>query len=584
MQHSRSRKRTDQPINRSGDDCSFDIAASCFEALDSPVSLSMFLLLKYKEWDQIATRAIDPLHYNDHVRFADDYLAVSILRKADHLPTSFDRKEIALRNFRTVEEHVGRVNREITKLRWFPNWDYKRSDLISRISAICHRILGDSPDTKRIERAIGFGPGASSSCRRSNGHAYGKVGSRLDSTSLLKPLAHWLVNGQPLWSSAFLNADGPASILSSEIVEVRGAKLQVVPKDAKTHRVIAVEPHVNITLQRALGQEIERKLRYYGVNLRDQSRNQRLAQRGYDCGFSTIDLSNASDCVSTELMREVLPPDWFQALNIARSHYVNIEGEWVHLEKFSTAGCGFTFPLETLVFLAICKAASGRFPLHVYGDDIIVHDEHFDCIIEALKSMGFQANPQKSFSADHPFRESCGEDFFLGKGVRPFFVRGPVKALSHRISLHNQIYRYALRRNNGFGLDDRFHQVLRDLRGRSRLLVPYSIGDAGFAATFEEASKAGNARSIGEGHQGWYVRGLLQRPYRKEMRRYYAAVFQSFTSITSRSLDAFGFEESKPTSGEVLSGTGASWNVATIPVMEWIATDTFDISFVSSLD
>lgn len=577
------RKQSGRGINSPGDDQSFEIALKCLEAINTPTSLSVYLLIKYNEWDQIANKSVDPLHYLHPHAFADDYLSVNILRKASHLRTSFDREEVAIRNFFDVEEHVRKVNRDLIGLRWHPNRDLKRSDLISRAARICHRILGSSPGASKIAAELGFGPGASSSCRRSSGHAYGKLRSRLDVTPQLLQFSHHIVNAIPLWPKEILQSTGPASVLASAMTVVRGAKIEAVPKDAKTHRVIAVEPHVNITIQRAMGKLIERKLKLYGIDLHDQGANQKLAKVGYDRGYSTIDLSNASDCMSRELIRDLLPPDWFAALDMIRSHSVSHKGSWYRLEKFSTAGCGFTFALETLVFFAICAAAVGKYPKAVYGDDIVVVDEAFTKTVEALNALGFQANPRKSFSVEHPFRESCGEDFFQGVGVRPFFIRGPVKTLSARISLHNQIVRYALRRNAGFGMDARFHQILRDLRGRSRLLVPYNIGDAGFAASIADAIKVGNASPLKDGHQGWFVRCLLQRPHRQVMRSFYAALYQSFTSIVSGPVIAVSAREGTPTHGEVLSGTGADWHVAPIPVMGWDATDTFEISSVSDL-
>lgn len=578
-----ARKRRMVDLNSPGNDVSYVVAREVCEAINTPTSLAVSLLIKYEEWDQLATKSVNPSDYLDAYTFADDAQAVALLRKADHLPTSFNKEEVACRNFFDVEKRVGETNRKIIRARWFPNGNLPLSTLISNVRVICHQILGDQPDLAKLGRLMGFGKGASSSCKRSNGHAYGKVQSKLDSTPALHSSAHLIVNHEPLWPSAFLNADGPASVLPSAITAVRGAKVQFVPKDAKTHRVIAVEPHVNVVLQKGIGELLTRIIRRWGIRLDDQGFNQKLARLGYKSGYSTIDLSNASDMVSTELVREVLPPAWFSLLDIARSNTVSVKGSWMRLEKFSTAGCGFTFPLESLIFFAICKAASGRYPKAVYGDDIIVEDEHFSSTICALEELGFVPNRQKSFSSDSPFRESCGEDFFQGIGVRPFFIRGKVVRLSQRMSLHNQIIRYALRRANGFGMDDRFSSVLLRLRGGSRLLVPYDLGDIGFAASYNDAVKSGAASKAAKSNgiggstwiEGYMVRGLIQRPYRKVMRRLYAALYQSFTAT----LRPF----SDPTLGLVNSGTGTEWSIGLIPVMRWSATDTFEIHWLSDL-
>lgn len=568
-------------INAPSRDISLEIASIALERIGSPVALSVYLLLKYNEHRQIAEKAIDPLDYNSVESFTNDYLAVNILRKASHLNTGIDLEEAAISNFLKVEAHVGEVNRRLIKNRWFPKGDTKLSCLISKARTICHAVLGHSPRLSKLPGYMEFGPGSSSSCSRRRGNAYYKSSARLDVSPQLAPSAHLIVNAMHPWPAAALNADGPVSLLPNKVEVIRGARIECVPKDAKTHRVIAVEPHINIVLQKGIDRLMQDRIKRYGMDLSDQSRNQKLAELGFSKGYATIDLSNASDCVSLELVRELLPPKWFSLLDLARSHTVQVEGNWQRLEKFSTAGCGFTFPLETLVFYCIARAATGAPPLAVYGDDIIVHNAHYDSVVEALASVGFSVNSRKSFSGNHPFRESCGEDFFLGCGVRPFFIRGPVKTLSARISLHNQVMRYTLRRMSLDPGYDSLSDVMRKLRNRSRLLVPYDLGDAGFASSISDARRLGahvqplSSVRDGEGqvspwYEGYMVRGLLQRPYRREMRQYYAALYHSFTTIASRDADS-------ASEGFVLDGTKVSWCIAAIPVRGWFATDSFEI-------
>jgi len=99
-------------------------------------------------------------------------------------------------------------------------------------------------------------------------------------------------------------------------------------------------------------------------------------------------------------------------------------------------GNGFTFELETAVFLAIILAVRnlravseplealitpGRDVL-VYGDDIIIPTEYASDVVSALSYCGFKTNDSKSF-VEGPFRESCGGDYFRGVDVRPYFLK-----------------------------------------------------------------------------------------------------------------------------------------------------------------
>lgn len=207
-------------------------------------------------------------------------------------------------------------------------------------------------------------------------------------------------------------------------------KLSFVTKTAITDRTIAVEPLVNGYLQKGVDEVMRKRLRRVGINLQDQTLNQRMAREGslpsVSDPYVTIDLSSASDSVSTELCRYLLPPDWFDFMNSIRSHAVLIEGVVTPYEKFATMGNGFCFPLETLIFASLAVAVaseSHRKPdFSVYGDDIIVRQSIAPRVLEVLKICGFTANTSKTFISG-PFRESCGADWYNGEDVRPVTLK-----------------------------------------------------------------------------------------------------------------------------------------------------------------
>lgn len=162
--------------------------------------------------------------------------------------------------------------------------------------------------------------------------------------------------------------------------------------------------------------------------------------------FATIDLSSASDCVSTNLVKLVTPSRWYTDLSALRSPMTKVKGKWYHLEKFSSMGNGYTFELETTIFTAIAMSISkdlipGK-NLFVYGDDIIVPSQFSADVIAALRFCGFTTNSRKTF-VQGPFRESCGGDFFDGKAVRPYQLKEDPDEPQKLIAFANGIRRLA---------------------------------------------------------------------------------------------------------------------------------------------
>jgi hypothetical protein len=198
-----------------------------------------------------------------------------------------------------------------------------------------------------------------------------------------------------------------------------------VPKDALKDRGISTQPSINIAVQLAVGRFMRRQLMRRGVNLDVLQHKHRLiaCAASKSGAAATIDLSNASDTVAKGVVRTLLTRGWFELLNSLRVPITILpDGKRLYLEKFSGMGNGFTFELETIIFLAICRSICGRFSenVSVYGDDIIVPTEKVEEVMLALRWFGFSPNPRKTFLSG-PFRESCGGDYFLGFAVRPHF-------------------------------------------------------------------------------------------------------------------------------------------------------------------
>lgn len=230
-------------------------------------------------------------------------------------------------------------------------------------------------------------------------------------------------------------------------------RVEFVPKNWKTDRTIACEPTGSLPFQLAFDGYVKRRLVKYGVDLSDQSRNQRHAKEGsLSDQICTVDLSMASDTVAYNTVAWLLPRPWFDYLRAHRSscYHHPVDGSVQKYAKFSSMGNGATFALETLIFLSFVRAAGCDYGL-VYGDDITIHRDHVDNLFKLLRFFGFVPNVEKSFTSG-PFRESCGEHYHNGISVTPFYVRTTAgwnkPAMCHNvnglaaISEHGELWNY----------------------------------------------------------------------------------------------------------------------------------------------
>jgi hypothetical protein len=151
----------------------------------------------------------------------------------------------------------------------------------------------------------------------------------------------------------------------------------------------------------------------------------------------------ASDTLAIELVRDLLPPDWFDILWALRSPNGNFDGTIRPWAKFSSMGNGYTFELETIIFLALAKSVCEvkgikHSQVSVFGDDIILPTDAFAAFSDVLRYSGFCINKEKSFTRGH-FRESCGGDYFQGRDVRPFYLKRQIRSVRDLIFLRNSL-------------------------------------------------------------------------------------------------------------------------------------------------
>lgn len=382
-----------------------------------------------------------------------------------------DRKANAILKWREAERKCAETNKRLRDmpLQALPSWLFRARGLIANVLGYLEPSL-----LMKIILMGKHGPGSTSSNTGGRVTPYYKYADfPYTVTSRAARYAYAAISSDPHWfevleasgrRSKIPNPDAPRFLrelaLFQDCVEVvEPDMVTFVPKDYRTDRPIAVGNSLNLFLQLGVCQYMTRQLKEFGVDLTDQSRNQDLAQQGSRYAFleglenpsqfSTIDLASASDTISLEIVRLLLPSDWFTFLDDIRHQVGEVEGEIVSYEKFSAMGCGFTFPLESLIFWAVAKASAEqaghqckRSDIGVFGDDIIVRLHSVPAVVEALNWAGFLVNTEKSFTTGS-FKESCGLDCYMGNDVRPFYLKREVcshvdcyficNSLSHRV-------------------------------------------------------------------------------------------------------------------------------------------------------
>lgn len=358
----------------------------------------------------------------------------ALLVKVPFTGNSSSRKRKALKDFMSAELKCRRTNRRLAHYQRHPNRCPEVVRVVmTRARNWVSRVLGRL-DEKRLEEIITSSrPGSGVSIGTRNRFRVSlpfKLGDTdLTVTPRALPYARMMVEGSPHWSLLHGEIDWSARTIKMPYVTAMSNRITFVPKDARTLRTIAIEPSLNVCLQLGVHSFIARRLESFGTGIADQSRNQSLAREGSlkpaGSSYATLDLSQASDSVSIELVRWLLPSDWFGFLDDLRCPTGVVEGASMLFEKFSSMGNGFTFALETLIFWALGKAVdslSGGAVTSCYGDDIITEDQSALLLIEVLNFCGFSLNLEKSFVVG-PFRESCGADWHSGTRVTPQYVR-----------------------------------------------------------------------------------------------------------------------------------------------------------------
>ncbi len=478
------------------------LAAGIYTAADSPFSRLLSSELQNSNYTAIVSASVNPMDYGNAEDFRRDYLCAELMSKFPSWDLGINRSDVALRKFEDVELALRSLSFSSNpKLRLGGKTTTMRAVEETARRKIA-RVLGTFEWDEAVV-SFAFGPGASTSLPRARGDAAYKYGAKRPQMSYnLCPIIPLVKVAVPYWD------------FDPEVVV--GSKITTVPKNAKTDRVIAIEPDLNMFVQKGIGKMIRRRLQRWGLLRYDaQEVNQRLACEGSALGnLCTIDLSSASDSIHMEVVRLLVPPDWVTAIETSRSPIAVLpSGEKHILRKVSSMGNGFTFELETLVFWALSSAVVellGELDTRcqVFGDDIIVSSRCREPVEEVLRYFGFTTNAKKTFSTG-PFRESCGKHYFSGHDVTPFYVKAPIDTILRIYWAANTIKRHS---RCLWGLDSRYKSVFDQLVSSlppfwRNVRIPEGYGDGGLVSDFDEVCPSRASRGI----EGWKYRSVVTR-------------------------------------------------------------------------
>jgi hypothetical protein len=511
-------------LHRRLSDAASGVAEEVFTSLNTPFSLGLALCLKHKDFQSLINADLDYKRYDDIDDFRCDYLAKNLMSKFPHFDLGVDLLGVAIVKFLDSEKRCSEARDRLQLLR---RGRIKFSDPVFSVVPTARQKIAKLLGTfnwDQAEQYFGFGPGACIGLRSTFGDSYYKFGQNEPTTTAGNvDLAALSILRVPAWLNGQASTiHGPDPWKRLKIVP--GNNVTTVPKSAKTDRVIAIEPMMNMYVQKGIGGVIRRKLRKVGVNLDSQTLNQTLAQAGsLDGSLATIDLSSASDCVSLALVEDLLPEDWVTAIKLCRSPLGTLpDGNEIRYQKVSSMGNGYTFELESLIFWALTSSVMSflnesdpRFA--IYGDDIIVPSQCAETLIHVLGFVGFKTNVDKTF-VDGPFRESCGKHYFKGVDVSPIYIKDHVDSIETVLILANNVRRLAHRMmGSSWGCDSRLErcwrklvQLLPPLLRKPR--IPFqslhrAVGDGALVGNFDECCP----RRAPRGFEGYSVNVVSRR-------------------------------------------------------------------------
>lgn len=469
--------------------------------------------------------------------FRDRYLMKEVLRKCPSLDLGIDTKAAALAAWLADEALNQRSN---DRLYTVTAEDLPLRRLLWLASEKIARVLGPFCPEEFLS-GWRFGPGSTLSITARNATVRHKLATKEITVSRGAAKVTWaVIQSTPAWKHLLTDDNSRGVTLTERDYD----QWMSVAKNAKTDRSIGKPPDGNVILQLSLGKMMRRRLYRKGINLQDQSINQRRAvSASADGKCATVDVRAASQSIVSALVYLLFgtspqPEDgvfgksvdirWFQAMEMTRTPFTLLPDGSLHTNAyFSAMGNGYTFELESLIFWALASAVCETLGLDpelvsVYGDDIILPSAGVTLLKDLFAYCGLDLNLDKSFYSPEPgFRESCGVHALRGELVNPFYVDSGLDQIGTIVLLANNITRWSVCEKSNTR-DGRLFSVWQwvvshlPLEYLSRYHIPLGNQDDGLILDWDEVQPTcafiQNDVLIAPGCKtpvGWNVRGAF---------------------------------------------------------------------------
>ena len=349
------------------------------------------------------------------------------------LPHDESRVQAVFDRFRANEDYLASVKGTLwgsqyanqTRFPYQGRTNQRLTDVLLRARRLVHKILCNV-DPRDISPRHGSG---ASACRTRPWERYDRILFDPENNAI------W-----PWVEFASAGKDHSEQLLSTEFITNGYPKMArgvFVPKDYRGPRLISCEPATSMYFQQGLMTKLVSHLETSPitsgfVNFTNQCINQDLALTGsIKRDTATLDLKDASDRLSWDLVVLLWPEHWVRALRAVRSRVTEIDVPGrgpvrVPLRKHAPMGSATCFPVMALTIWVLIKAAQfseGRAKAWIYGDDIVCASRDALLVCDLLESVGLAVNRDKSFLGQTPFRESCGKEYWNGSDVTPIYCR-----------------------------------------------------------------------------------------------------------------------------------------------------------------
>lgn len=201
--------------------------------------------------------------------------------------------ERALQSFVDAESLCFETNRRLKPHVGFPDSCQEFAQEVNKMIRYISNVLGDyQAFINELPHLVKVTSGATAHSSRRSSLPQQKMRLKMYATGPCKP-----------YLSALYRYYGFSTF---KVKKTSMNRVELVPKNWKTHRTIACEPEGNLPFQLAFDTYAKRRLRRYGIDLRDQSASRELAKHASINGdFVTVDFSSASDTIAfnTDLLR-----------------------------------------------------------------------------------------------------------------------------------------------------------------------------------------------------------------------------------------------------------------------------------------